>query len=293
MKQSRFIIYAVVFIGLIGCQTHQDSPIIFLSNNNQPPTFQWTQIHIQKDSIPDQWDKNDVEVKGAGDYFINDSLISILPIDTGIISISYKEHTLELNARNNPIIDSSWFTLDKGSLPTPLTGAEANVWMNFSQYRNIGKKAPWIEVFIRSGLSTFSSDNFIDKVTFLNFWHIGCQPCLAEIPALKALSEKWASSPQVQFVSVCLDSVYVHQDSVFAVSRNSSIREKYLVENGFLNAGNGKEAAQEFGLKAYPTNYLIDKNGIIQKIMIGANRDEDKNIHLFDKMDLAIKELVN
>jgi thiol-disulfide isomerase/thioredoxin len=42
------------------------------------------------------------------------------------------------------------------------------------------------------------------KVTVYNFWFVACKPCIAEIPALNRLAEKYGSD-SVQFIAITFD----------------------------------------------------------------------------------------
>lgn len=86
------------------------------------------------------------------------------------------------------------------------------------------------------------------KVVVLNFWFKNCKPCLMEIPELHKLTEKYAKQ-EVVFIALSTDS--------------EEIVKNYLVENKFSykHIANARSIAKNWGIKGYPTNIVIDKQG--------------------------------
>ena len=65
--------------------------------------------------------------------------------------------------------------------------------------QNIGDIAPDFNAELLSG-GTFTLSVNRGKVVFLNFWATWCSPCVAEMPAIQALSEKYGE--QVKFTKL-------------------------------------------------------------------------------------------
>lgn len=111
-----------------------------------------------------------------------------------------------------------------------------------------GTKAQAFELTDING-NIISSNSTKGKVVVLNFWYIGCKPCLAEIPELNAVYEKYANNPEVVFISIALDELK-------KVKKKLS---KYNIEYPIVTDGN--KASELFKVGAYPTNMVIDKKG--------------------------------
>lgn len=122
-------------------------------------------------------------------------------------------------------------------------------------------------------------DNMVDlkdykgKVIVLNFWFIGCKPCVAEMPHLNKFVEDYEDKGVV-FLAVSLD--------------NKEAIEKFLTKKQFdyTIAPNGRSIASELGITSYPTNIIIDKEG---KIIYSVSGFGD---HLMPIMDEKIEKLV-
>lgn len=85
------------------------------------------------------------------------------------------------------------------------------------------------------------------KVVVLNFWFIACAPCQQEIPELNQLV---ADNPDVVFIGFSTDLKYEVKD--FLKATPFSYRQIY----------DARDDCNRYGVASYPTNVVIDKNGI-------------------------------
>lgn len=84
---------------------------------------------------------------------------------------------------------------------------------------------------------------------FINFWFTSCVPCIREIPDLNYLADKYKD--QARFI---------------AITFNTQIQvEKFLDKRPihFEHLTDQKKFLDEFGVRSYPMNVLIDKNAKI------------------------------
>lgn len=97
------------------------------------------------------------------------------------------------------------------------------------------------------------------KVVLLNFWATWCPPCREEIPSMMKLNSSMAGKP-FQMVAVSID-----EGGVPAI-------EAFFKESGFnlpvYTDPDGK-AAGVYGITGVPETFVIDKNGILVKKVIG------------------------
>ena len=84
---------------------------------------------------------------------------------------------------------------------------------------------------------------------FVNFWFTSCAPCIKEIPVLNELAGKYED--KAQFVAITFNT----QEQV----------DKFLETRpiNFNHITNQKTALGSFGVRSYPMNMLLDKNGKI------------------------------
>jgi len=124
----------------------------------------------------------------------------------------------------------------------------------------VGSRAPdFHAVDLASGRATTLAD-YKGKVILLNIWATWCQPCRVEMPAIERLHKKLGGT-DFQVVSVSID---VDGDSVVtAFARNLGLTFQILHNQ----SGDIQQIYQTTGV---PESFVIDRDGIIVKKVIGA-----------------------
>jgi len=97
------------------------------------------------------------------------------------------------------------------------------------------------------------------KVVLLNFWATWCPPCRGEIPSMMKLNSAMAGKP-FQMVAVSIDEGGVPEIESFFKSSGFSL-PTYIDPSG--------SAVKTYGITGVPESFLIDKNGILVKKVIG------------------------
>jgi thiol-disulfide isomerase/thioredoxin len=90
------------------------------------------------------------------------------------------------------------------------------------------------------------------KVIVINFWFINCPPCRREIPELNDLVKRYANDTSVVFIAIALDS--------------RSDLKTFLKENpyNYNIIDDGSSLAGKYGVTAFPTHVILDKQGIVR-----------------------------
>ena len=90
------------------------------------------------------------------------------------------------------------------------------------------------------------------KTLVLKCWFVHCVACVAEMPALNALKQRYKGRSDIEFVSLCLDS----RDKVSAFLKKKKFdyatvpdQATYLEEN--LKIG------------SYPMHFVVNKKGVV------------------------------
>jgi thiol-disulfide isomerase/thioredoxin len=105
----------------------------------------------------------------------------------------------------------------------------------------------------------FSSDQFKGNIVVLDFWATWCVPCIAEIPTLNRLQEKYAAKG-VRVVGVALASGDAAEVKPF-VGRN---KMKYTVLMG------DDDQVYDLNVVGFPTTYLVTRDMKVFRRYIGA-----------------------
>ena len=120
----------------------------------------------------------------------------------------------------------------------------------------VGKKAIDFSVKDLNG-NDLSLEQYHGTVVLLDFWAVWCGPCIAEMPNVKQVYEKYKDN-NFQIIGISLDQ-----------SRDKLV--DYLEKEGItwpqVFDGNGWEnqVAQMYGISAIPHMYLIDGEGMVRK----------------------------
>ena len=97
------------------------------------------------------------------------------------------------------------------------------------------------------------------KVVLLNFWASWCPPCREEIPSMMKLDNAMAGKP-FQMLAVSIDEGGVPDIEAFFKSSGLSL-PAYTDPGGV--------AVKTYGITGVPESFVIDKNGILVKKVIG------------------------
>ncbi|MBI2119652.1 MAG: TlpA family protein disulfide reductase [Elusimicrobia bacterium] len=110
-----------------------------------------------------------------------------------------------------------------------------------------------------------SLSNFKDKAVLLDFWATWCPPCRFSTPALVRINKKFKDQG-LAVIGISLDE---EPEPV------PPFLKKEKVEHLILYAGNSS-VAQDYQVRAIPSFFLIDKNGMIKKRYDGFYPDLEK-----------------
>ena len=112
------------------------------------------------------------------------------------------------------------------------------------------------------------------KVVLIDFWATWCGPCRAEMPHVKQIyTELHDQGFEILGVSFDEDAAALKK----YVAANELPWPQFFDGGGWQNAIN-----KQFGIRAIPTMYLVDKNGIL--------RDENARQNLAEKVRALLKE---
>lgn len=139
----------------------------------------------------------------------------------------------------------------------------------------IGCKAPDFNVQTIQG-DLLNSNELRGKVVVINFWYEGCAPCIAELPALNKLRAEYQGK-DVVFIAFSKDDTQSIKD--FLKRR----------EFNFTHVSSEYDISMRYCVIAgWPTNMVLDKNGIVRQIFSGGMMDETAKTHAYDKMKPVI-----
>lgn len=112
-----------------------------------------------------------------------------------------------------------------------------------------------------------SLEEYRGKVVFLNFWATWCSPCRMEMPDIQKLYENYQSQGDEGEVVV----LGVAAPGIGGEGTKEEVAA-FMSENGYtypVLMDETGEISQRFGISAYPTTYMIDRQGRVYGYVSG------------------------
>ncbi len=140
---------------------------------------------------------------------------------------------------------------------------------------SVGDTVPSFKARTIDGSKSLALEDYRGKVVLLDFWASWCPPCLKSLPKYNDLRREIGTT-DFEIVAVNVDE-------------NTDDAKKFLQKHpvSYPVAKDPKGILPGvFGVKAMPTSYLIDKNGVVQYVH-AAFKDGD-----MEKIKAEIEKLI-
>ncbi|MBS4190861.1 redoxin family protein [Bacillus sp. FJAT-49705] len=128
-----------------------------------------------------------------------------------------------------------------------------------------GNKAPDFELLDLEG-NTVKLSDYKGKTILLNFWATWCPPCMAEMPYMEKLYNKYKNEG-FEILAVNVTTSEKKRTNVDEFVKNNALTFTIpLDEKG--------TATHDYDIRVYPTSFFIDSDGVIRKKVLGAVNEE-------------------
>lgn len=141
-------------------------------------------------------------------------------------------------------------------------------WEYFGQ-DNVGKTMRRF-VFAKTGINSADTALFKGKISFINFWFEGCEPCIAEFKALNQLFLNYRKNPHFQFFSYTWEKP----------EKIAAIRRKYNLKFPIISIEDSLIRIMNFQ-SGYPCSIITDSDAVINKFYTGGTKDPEQSIAFF------------
>ncbi len=122
-------------------------------------------------------------------------------------------------------------------------------------YNRQGKPFPAFNFTDING-NKYNNANTKGKTIVLKCWFIGCQRCEEEMPELNTIVAKYKNRKDIVFVSLAFDT---------KAKLQAFLKRKQF--NYQVVAGQRNFITKTLGINAYPTHFIINKNGTIVSVV--------------------------
>jgi len=139
--------------------------------------------------------------------------------------------------------------------------------------------APELKIVEWIGQEPTSLGSLRGKIVLLDFWATWCMPCIATFPRLREWHKKYGEN---DFLIVGVTKYYgtgggKRMTPLQELSFLGEFKEKYKLPYPIAVA-ESSEDVMKYGISAYPTTVLLDRNGVVRYIGIGAGAEESENL---------------
>lgn len=132
----------------------------------------------------------------------------------------------------------------------------------------IGSKAPEFQATDLRTNRPVSLEDYRGKVVLINIWATWCPPCRAEMPSMERLHKKLAGTDfRIAAVSVDGDAFFEKEDKTAA--QVMGFADGLGLTFDILHDPSGT-IRRSYEIFAVPESYVVDRNGVIIKRVIGA-----------------------
>ncbi|MBK7308888.1 MAG: TlpA family protein disulfide reductase [Chitinophagaceae bacterium] len=126
-----------------------------------------------------------------------------------------------------------------------------------------GKPFPSFTTYYQD--KVFSNQNLKGKTVFINFWFASCPPCISEFDGLNELYDSLKGNKDFEFISFTFETP----------EKIKEITEKYKIQYKIFSIK--KEECYRLNQNmGFPTNIIIDPNGIIKLLRTGGPLESGK-----------------
>ncbi len=114
----------------------------------------------------------------------------------------------------------------------------------------------------------------------MNFWFIACRPCIAEMPALNRLYDKYKSDSTV-FIGITFD--------------DTTKIKKFLETTDFkfnIVSLTQEDISAFKKISFYPLTIILNKQSVVRYVVFGRPAGKKQDEEIFDLLDARLQKIV-
>lgn len=249
MKRNILFLLMISFILIVSCTEkagHRD-PIVNVENLQKDFTKWWNyynqQINLSSEFTAIDHSSNKI----SKERFLNE-----------LITGKYIPVELISNDASKPIYKLFQIN-EKSAKDITLAIKNASI-VEYEHFKMEGQKFPGFSFKDLNG-RLYTNENTKGKVVVLKCWYISCVACVAEFPELNELVNQYKDRDDIVFVSLAFN--------------DEEALKAFLIKKPFNYATVPDQKLylkDTLKVKMYPTHFIIDKDGIIIKVVNIADR---------------------
>ena len=152
--------------------------------------------------------------------------------------------------------------------------------LGLSLYAEVNKAVSF-ELKTLDATKSYKMSDFKGDVILLNLWASWCSSCKKEMPEFFQLQNRYKTGFKIVTVSI-------DKNSKNSIDFLKSVESDTGMKTPFISLYDPeKSLAKAYRAKGMPSSYLIDKDGVIQDVMVGSLSHDDI-MQLSKKIDKLI-----
>ncbi len=152
---------------------------------------------------------------------------------------------------------------------------------NTSNSEEVHKEVPQCPLTSFNDTQSLNLQQFKGKVVYVDFWASWCGPCAKSFPFMNQLDNE-LKGQGLEVIGINLDEEIEEAKQFLQQTPASFTIAKDL----------DKKCAKDFGVKAMPSSYLIDRKGVIRHEHLGFRPGEAEEFKLLVEQLLAEKPVI-
>ncbi|NHN24057.1 TlpA family protein disulfide reductase [Flavobacterium jejuense] len=128
----------------------------------------------------------------------------------------------------------------------------------------------FIGEYLTKNKSEFDLAAFSDNTIILDFWYRTCPPCIKSIPQLNSIYSKYKSKGVKLFGLNDIDTDSISRKQLIPFLHKEDIKYPLVLID--------KTISEKYKVRAYPTLYIINKNGEIEYSKLGFSENMEKEV---------------
>lgn len=199
---------------------------------------------------------------------LSDSDTLSFPANTIDIGMENNSKIISFNVIHENIVDQVYYQWLKDAKVSPFAHI-AHIELPIQ----VGKPFPELSVNLLNG-DKLAIDELKGEFVVINYWHSACGPCIAAMPGLNQMKDKYNDNPETLFLAITTDT--------------PQRLEMFLdiVEFDFVQSIADDRAKEVFG-SAVPKYVILDQEGIVRYFSGGGGPDSSLAI------DMALSEYMD
>jgi thiol-disulfide isomerase/thioredoxin len=225
-----------------------------------------------------QREANEMTEKAQGDVYVNFLKVVGSKVKDSVIKERLLYSYAQQNLSKTGDIENFFKTFKKNSLDSVHILNIRKSYIEINRL-NPGKPAPDFSLVDENGKKVSLKD-FKGKYVYIDVWATWCRPCIAEMPHLEQLKEKYKDAPIV-FVGVNVNSYKGDWAAYLKNNRVAGVK---------LYAGENSAFAEDYQVYSVPKSILINPYGVISTASAPRPSENELITLLFDRIKEKFKQ---